>query len=429
MGRAPLLVLVLLLCGALSCRSPATEPQACEPPAAVAECDQDLCTRFGLEGVCVKGTCVLGGGACTRDLDCDDGNPCTAEVCEEGRCAGGNRAGTCEAADGAAGVCVQGRCEAALPPACLSDEDCGASLDGCAERGCVESRCVVGALQDGLDCEDASGRWGACAAGRCSVAGDGEPRRCQRVWRHGDGWSQDCRTALLRTLPPEEVTRAEQRIEARLADTLRYDMKASLVALHTGGYNIVLHNKRDRDEVRGLCDPSFVAFELASYTAATRWRSQDLHIWLSPYEEGWALPTSGSRVAVARGKASSPLGVFGVVEIKPFRTWLEKSFRPLKPGPRLQELPAQLEVAVDLPPLPTAVPPDAGAAMPAATAEAPVPVPAAATAAKELGPAALLKQAWELYAQGRTAEAKKALARARRGGMGDSDLELLLEVE
>jgi hypothetical protein len=110
---------------------------------------------------------------------------------------------------------------------------------------------------------------------------------------------------------------------------MRYDVFVSLIALPNGGYNIITTNLRSRDKVQGLIDPSFVAFTMAGYTKGTGWRSRELQVWIRPYEEGWAIPTSGSRVAIEKGRQDSLLGSLGVVDVKKYRSWLQKNFYKL----------------------------------------------------------------------------------------------------
>jgi hypothetical protein len=103
----------------------------------------------------------------------------------------------------------------------------------------------------------------------------------------------------------------------------------SLVSLPDGGYNVVTLNRRPRTDVHGMCDPSYVAWNVAFFTANSKWKSRTLQIWTKPYEEGWYLSTSGSRNAIRQGRAGSQLGWLGVVHVPTFRKWLDKAFRPL----------------------------------------------------------------------------------------------------
>lgn len=370
-----------------------------EPPSSAVESVEEVCTEpctvNGGSGTCVLNTCVRAGG-CTRDVDCSDGNECTVEWCSgEGRCEGHRRAGTCSLRSGGTGVCFAGLCEALVDNECATDDDCGPATGACVERACLEGRCRMGARDQGLACATEAGRSGTCEGGAC-VEAQLESRRIKFE------------------LPAEQVARIETDLEARMSTNLRYDLKVSMVALVGGGYNIVLHNRRPRTEVRGLCDPSFVAFELAGYTASTEWKSRHMHVWLRPYEEGWGAPTQGGRTALERGRANSVLGMFGVVDVRAFRTWLEKVFTPLDPRPaqRGGEPPSEAPLEALVRPTPVAA----------------VEVPLGVVDAGRRGPSGpeLLRQAWTAFGDGRTGEAARLSRAARKLGAVDNDLNELL---
>jgi hypothetical protein len=179
------------------------------------------------------------------------------------------------------------------------------------------------------------------------------------------------------TLEPDEIKKIEEKLEEDLARELRYDMKVALVPLPDGGYNILTFNRRPRTDVRGLCDPSFVAFNIASFTAGSHWKSRGLQIWIKPYEEGWYLSTAGSREAMRQGRAHSPLGWLGVVAVPAFRRWLEKSFKPLPQVPLKIEDEGSVPMAGSDGGMPMASGPSVKVAVPAGTPieqEAPVAV-------------------------------------------------------
>jgi hypothetical protein len=156
-----------------------------------------------------------------------------------------------------------------------------------------------------------------------------QAERCKTVWDPYWGAQKLCSKTLSFTMEPAEIADAEQKIGKDLQTELRYEMKVALVALPDGGYNVVTLNRRPRTDLHGMCDPSYVAWNVAFFTANSRWKSRLLQIWTKPYDEGWYLSTSGSRNAIRQGKARSGLGWLGVVEIATFRKWLDKSFRPL----------------------------------------------------------------------------------------------------
>ncbi len=350
-------VIALVACIAVGCSTPSSGPDAAHSPAAIVPpvhdaCDAgDSCFVNGGTGECVLGHCIRNEG-CTRDIDCDDGNPCTNEVCgESGACEGGNRIGSCDQSDGGAGECRGGWCEPVDGTMCSADSECIAPSNGCAERACVDGACVTGARPGESTCTMASGRYGICVDGACEQPADGGVSICTQRYNPWLGWQKECRRGPSFELDAEAVGKLEEGLERRIRTNVLYDLKAVLVKTPGGGYNIVVHNRRTRTEVQGLCDPSFVAFEIANYTASTNWKSRNLHIWLQPHTEGWGIPTQGTRTAVDRGRAVA----WGVaVDVRTFRVWLEKNFRPLDPDrPRAEFALEAGPVRLDL--LPTRV--------------------------------------------------------------------------
>lgn len=329
-GATSVAALAVGLAGGWLLARPRQSPRA-DAVAQGAECASGPCTKFGREGECIQGYCVLGLGACSMDIDCDDGTPCTADRCESGTCASAPVDAACNLSPGRPGVCENGTCEA-LRAACTQDEDCARPANTCVSVACVDGRCARTAAPPAAPCKSATGAPGACADARCMADLDREPEvKCTSVYDPWAGRVPRCTGGLRFRLPADQVAKAEADLARGIADVVRYDMRAALVGLPQGGYNVVLYNKRDRTVVRGLCDPSFVAYQVAGYTAGSSWKSQNMHVWLAPYREGWGLMTSGSREAVMEGRSKSLLGALGVVEISAFRTWLEKTFYPLRP--------------------------------------------------------------------------------------------------
>lgn len=147
------------------------------------------------------------------------------------------------------------------------------------------------------------------------------------------GPERECRRRTRFALEPAELDAEAAKIQERIRDHVLYDVDVSLVPLADGGANIVVFNRRPRDDVRGLVDPSFVAFEVAGFTEQSDWKSRQLMIWLEPYVDGWQIPTSGGRRAVRRGRQASVLGALGVVEITSFRRWLQRTFSRIEAPP------------------------------------------------------------------------------------------------
>lgn len=389
-------------------------------PNPVAQCVEP-CSVNGATGECVMNVCVRSSG-CTRDVDCDDGNSCTVEWCgEDGVCGGGSRDGECTLPDAMEGACRSGLCEPRDGHPCAVDSECAGATSECLERACVDGICTTGSRTGVVECSSSTGRSGRCADGNCLADLANDARKCVMRWNSYLGWMPDCRSGLKFHLEAEEVARTESDLEKRMASNLRYDLKVALVELVGGGYNIVLHNRRPRTEVRGLCDPSFVAFEMAGFTAGTNWKSQNLHVWLRPYEEGWATPTRGSRIAVEQGRANSALGALGVVDVKAFRTWLEKAFTPLDPNsPKAGR--DSVAATAPLAPLPPRV--DAGVSVDAGSNAL---ASAADAGAGVMSGRQALQKAWEAFGAGRKAEAVRLNRYARNAGVRDPDLDELLQ--
>lgn len=381
------------------------------------------CVASGAAGECVMNVCIRSAG-CTRDVDCDDGNSCTVEWCgEDGTCGGGGLNAECTMPDKTAGSCRAGLCEPRDGQTCTSDSECVPATSECLERACINGFCSTGSRTGVVECSSSTGQPGQCAAdGNCFPIAN-TSRKCVMRWNNDFGWMPDCRSGLKFHLEAAEVARTESDLEKRMAANLRYDLKVILVELVGGGYNIVLHNRRPRTEVRGLCDPSFVAFEMAGFTASTNWKSQNLHVWLRPYEEGWGTPTRGSRIAVEQGRANSALGALGVVDVRAFRTWLEKAFVPLNPtGPKVDR--SSVAASRSVAPLSGRL--DAGAAVDAGSNATLLTVDAGAAGAAMSGRQAL-QRAWEAFGAGRKAEAVRLNRYARSAGVRDPDLDELLQ--
>jgi len=295
------------------------------------------CIRFGHPGECIRDRCILSGGLCSQDIDCDDNNLCTADRCDKGTCFSEPlKDAPCKLDPAGTGMCSSGYCEWNDAIGCVTDADCPAVMNPCRIAFCQSGACKILNTTDSTECKTTIGISGTCMGGACTTgddAGKSKDVTCRRVWNSWYGWVSRCSSSLLYFLAPEDIPAIETKIQNLISDQLRYDMKASVIELSDGGYNIVLHNRRERTEIRGLCDPSLVAFSLAGYTSGTDWKSVNLHVWVTPFKEGWAVPTAGSRTAIQKGRARSVLGAYGVVDVKGFRMWLEKTFHVLPEVP------------------------------------------------------------------------------------------------
>lgn len=150
-----------------------------------------------------------------------------------------------------------------------------------------------------------------------------------RTVRTPYGNQRQCTDRLTFALAPADLRKAAESIEENVRDTLLYDVAVRLVPVADGGYNIVIFNRQTRDTVQGLLDPSFIAFEVATFTEDTAWKSRTLQIWIDAYTDGWLIPTMKTRNAVRKGRDASGLGALGVVHIKAFRSSLQQSFHRL----------------------------------------------------------------------------------------------------
>ena len=118
------------------------------PAPGVTECsDKDACT---LDDHCEAGVCVGG-----QTKDCDDGNPCTADQCDEGLgCMHEHKEGSCEDGDlcTLGDGCVQGECQAGQEvPDCDDGNPC--TVDSCDPAvGCVNEDNPAVACDDGNEC-------------------------------------------------------------------------------------------------------------------------------------------------------------------------------------------------------------------------------------------------------------------------------------
>ena len=141
---------------------------ACEPttgacvasPLSGGPCDADgdVCT---LQDSCKAGQCVAGAA-----LDCDDGNPCTTDVCDQG-CKSLANAKGCDDGDPctAGDVCKQGVCQSGAKKACADADKCTADSCDSKSGACVHkaiSGCVS-KCSKASDCDDSN----PCTADSC----------------------------------------------------------------------------------------------------------------------------------------------------------------------------------------------------------------------------------------------------------------------
>ena len=278
---------------------------------------------------------MANGPGCIRDIDCFDGNPCTIERCDKGRCVADFAAAKCEVAK-RPGTCSTGKCVLEGSLACSKDSDCAPVTTPCTEAVCTDGVCSVSAVAQGEACRLVSGASGTCNEHKVCIldpvaAKDGV-ERCRTGWvRYGYRRirKKKCTRGLRYTIDDERLSTQREKVRKVIERQVRYDTHVGIIQLADGGYNLNITNARERHDIRGLIDPSFVAFALATFTGKTNWKSRNLNIWLQPLREGWYIPTHGSRTAMRKGRAASALGRWGVVDVKTYRKWLERNFKPM----------------------------------------------------------------------------------------------------
>lgn len=127
----------------------------CTNTANNAACDDGLaCT---VDDHCFSGKCL---GLAQKD--CDDENPCTDDVCEEGKdCVHSPHVGSCGDACSTGGTCVEGQCTGEAPVDCDDDNPC--TRETCDKKiGCVRVN-VSGTCDDGDACTTGD----HCVTGQC----------------------------------------------------------------------------------------------------------------------------------------------------------------------------------------------------------------------------------------------------------------------
>jgi len=106
---------------------------------------------------------------CTTNAQCNDGNPCTNDVCSSGTCSNGNNTASCN--DGNActqvDVCQGGACLGTSPKTCVASSQCHAA----GTCNPASGACSDPLAPDGTPCSDGTFCNGAdqCSGGGCSI--------------------------------------------------------------------------------------------------------------------------------------------------------------------------------------------------------------------------------------------------------------------
>ena len=319
--------------------------------------DIDCTTSAGVAASCVQGVCVTDGPGCIYDSDCFDSNPCVVHTCEDGMCKpySNSSESICEDPEtGLNGICAGTTCvvlkktlEENIKNVCdteaegFNEEECVFSSNSCMKFVMKEN--AFKHLPNGTECENNLGAPGQCRSGYCRYDDNIEIKsevmcgyknyydnRGRVIYRE-----RKCRNKkkMQFKINNKKLSKAAKKLKKSIMTNLRYDVHVGIVHSHSGGYNIVITNTNKKNKVRGMIDPSLIAWEIASFTKKTNWRSANLQVWTRPRHDGWHMSTSGSRRAVRKGQAGAGwLGMYGVVNVRTFRVWLEKNFRYIEKG-------------------------------------------------------------------------------------------------
>ncbi len=173
--------------------------------------DGDSCTQGD---VCASGSCKPGKDtcACGKDLDCDDGNACTSTPCDTklGKCATPSNlpdGATCTDGDACTGTdgCSGGACKAGAKVDCDDGDPCTA--DSCSSTiGCSHDP-----AQDGTACDDGDACTSndVCASGSCKGTGI---EATASIWAGSQPGYTDAKGELASFIAPSGLARTSDGI-------------------------------------------------------------------------------------------------------------------------------------------------------------------------------------------------------------------------
>ncbi len=131
--------------------------------------DKTPCSSGNLKGC--SGPAVCASGECKAASACDDGNPCTFDLCTDGStCANLPMAGACVPPGAKADLCNPGICQVKAGesvPLCVTAPLC--QDKACSVTNCAAGQCTYDKLDDASSCEDgdACQDQSSCVKGQC----------------------------------------------------------------------------------------------------------------------------------------------------------------------------------------------------------------------------------------------------------------------
>ncbi len=145
----------------------------CKPGAAKPCDDGDKCTADGCDsGKCTHKAIAGCGNFCDKDADCDDNNGCTTDTCKLGNCKHAPHTKAC--ADGdkcmASGTCKDGKCDGGKKVDCGDGNPC--TDDACDAK---TGNCVFTSNAAPCDDNDKCTSGETCSLGKCAK---GQPKKC-----------------------------------------------------------------------------------------------------------------------------------------------------------------------------------------------------------------------------------------------------------